>query len=72
MHLLLGVSNLAFWDLLFVPHGMLAVGWVTTVLHLTFVMLQLLALSGVTPMPQAEPRAQLKVSSTAAGASPRA
>jgi len=43
VHLLLGVSNLVFWDLAFVQFGLVLTGWVTTTLHFTFVALQLLA-----------------------------
>jgi hypothetical protein len=42
VHVLLGASNLVFWQL-FIATGMLAMGWVTTVLHWLFVVLQLAA-----------------------------
>jgi hypothetical protein len=40
VHLLLGVSNLLFWQI-FIAADMLAVGYVTTALHGVFAMLQL-------------------------------
>lgn len=42
VHVLLGTSNLVFWQI-FVATDMLAMGWVTTVLHWLFVALQLAA-----------------------------
>ena len=42
IHLLLGVSNLAFWPI-FAAGDMLAVGYVTTILHGTFAALQMIA-----------------------------
>jgi hypothetical protein len=42
VHVLLGTSNLVFWQI-FVATDMLAMGWVTTVLHWLFVALQLTA-----------------------------
>jgi hypothetical protein len=39
IHALLGVSNIAFWPL-FAASGMLAVGYVTTALHIVFFVLQ--------------------------------
>lgn len=42
VHLLLGTVNLAFWRF-FVAGDMLAVGYVTTLLHILFVLLQLYA-----------------------------
>lgn len=44
VHVLLGTSNLVFWQI-FVASEMLAMGWVTTVLHWLFVALQLAAAS---------------------------
>ena len=42
VHVLLGTANLVFWPL-FVAADMLAVGYITTSLHWTFVALQLVA-----------------------------
>lgn len=42
VHVLLGTANLVFWPI-FVAADMLAVGYVTTILHWTFVTLQLTA-----------------------------
>jgi hypothetical protein len=42
VHVLLGTSNLVFWQI-FIAGDMLAMGWVTTVLHWLFVALQLTA-----------------------------
>lgn len=44
VHVLLGTSNLVFWQM-FIAADMLAMGWVTTVLHWLFVALQLAAAS---------------------------
>lgn len=44
IHVLLGTSNLAFWQF-FVAADMLVVGYVTTALHGLFVVLQLIAAS---------------------------
>jgi hypothetical protein len=56
MDLLLGVSNLAFWQL-FVFTGALTVGYVSTALHLSFALLQALCWSARTeytlPIPDA-------------------
>ena len=49
IHVLLGTSNLVFWQL-FVAADMLVVGYVTTALHGLFVVLQLLA-AGTAPAP---------------------
>ena len=40
VHVLLGISNLVFWQM-FIAADMLAMGWVTTVLHWLVVALQL-------------------------------
>jgi hypothetical protein len=48
VHGLLGTSNLVFWPL-FGFAGMLAVGYVTTVFHGVFAMLQLAAALGAQP-----------------------
>ena len=45
IHLLLGISNLVFWQI-FVSADMLAVGYVTTTFHALFAILQLAALAG--------------------------
>ncbi len=42
VHILLGTSNLVFWQI-FVATDMLAMGWVTTTLHWLFVALHLAA-----------------------------
>ena len=42
VHVLLGTSNLVFWQL-FIATDMLAMGWLTTALHWLFVALQLAA-----------------------------
>jgi hypothetical protein len=42
IHVLLGSANLAFWQI-FVAGDMLALGYVTTILHWVFVALQLIA-----------------------------
>ena len=42
IHLLLGVSNVVFWQL-FIATGTLPMGWVTTVAHALFFALQLVA-----------------------------
>ena len=46
IHLLLGTANLAFWQF-FTAADMLAVGYITTALHWTFVTLQLTAAAQV-------------------------
>ena len=46
IHVLLGTSNLVFWQF-FVTADMLAVGYVTTALHGLFVVLQLIAASTI-------------------------
>jgi hypothetical protein len=47
VHVLLGTSNLLFWQI-FIATDMLAMGWVTTVLHWLFVALQLTAAAAPT------------------------
>ncbi len=47
VHVLLGTANLAFWQL-FVASDMLMVGYVTTVLHGLFAILQLVAAMSAT------------------------
>jgi hypothetical protein len=42
IHALLGISNIVFWQL-FVATGTLAMGWLTTTLHLSLVLLQAIA-----------------------------
>ena len=44
IHVLLGTANLVFWPI-FVAGGMLAVGYITTALHILFVILQLAAIA---------------------------
>jgi hypothetical protein len=48
IHLLLGTANLVFWQL-FIAGDMLAVGYITTVLHWFFVALQLIAAHAAGP-----------------------
>ncbi|MDK4736953.1 hypothetical protein [Rhizobium sp. CNPSo 3490] len=48
IHILLGSCNLLFWDV-FVVGDVLAVGYVTTVLHWLFVALQLTAAASAAP-----------------------
>jgi hypothetical protein len=48
IHLLLGVVNLAFWPI-FAQMGLVAAGWVTTILHAAFVSLQAACLYGARP-----------------------
>lgn len=42
IHALLGISNIAFWQL-FVSTGTLVMGWITTSVHLSLVVLQAIA-----------------------------
>ena len=48
VHVLLGTSNLVFWQI-FIAADALLMGYVTTSLHWTFVALQLLAARGAPP-----------------------
>jgi hypothetical protein len=55
VHALLGTANLVFWKM-FESADMLAVGYVTTALHIVFVALQLLAANAATRAATTGPR----------------
>ena len=54
IHLLLGTSNLVFWQV-FVAADMLAAGYITTSLHFAFLLLQLSAVTAAKPSPDEAP-----------------
>jgi hypothetical protein len=54
VHILLGVSNLVFWQI-FVAANLLSLGYVSTCFHFLFVVLHLWAAAGAVPSPASRP-----------------